>query len=324
MQDGLNVDSVRICVGSFSGLGFLQHQFLKKSRGQANVAAGTIVFFSSDARDLYKADIYRALALPKGYALQFRYQRKYIHPELVTDLEGLKGQPGQIVFVTGNDLNTPEDQRSVAYHPIRDIIIREIYNDRNTESIHFFLEMGEFSDSSQHAQTPPDFLPPKSFVSRITLQDSPKKSWINRVKAIESYFKKPLFFNVVGVTRNGREIKPEFSTSDRSSHFKLKDEAEYQIEISFYDPKAGEAGLAAENSSDEVELTYPLSTGSEQRGIRKRTNFTRTPYRRGGWSPIRLCRNAMAPRIMTSSYNGTSRGARGSRGYSVAFLRWRP
>ncbi len=172
-------------------------------------------------------------------------------------MEGLKGQPGQIVFVTGNDLNTPEDQRSVAYHPIRDVIVRDIYNDRHTESIHFFLEMGEFSDSSQHAQTPPDFLPPKSFVSRITLQDSPKKSWINRVKAIESYFKKPLFFNVVGVTRDGREIKPEFSTGDRSSHFKLKDEAEYQIEISFYDPKAGEAGLAAENSSDEVELYLP-------------------------------------------------------------------
>ncbi len=79
MQGGLNADSVRICVSSFSGLGFLQRQLLKKSRGKTNVALGAIVFFSLDARDLYKADVYRALALPTGYALQFRYQRKYIH-----------------------------------------------------------------------------------------------------------------------------------------------------------------------------------------------------------------------------------------------------
>ena len=38
----------------------------------------TIALFSSDARDLYKADVFRALALPAGYVLHFRYPQKYV------------------------------------------------------------------------------------------------------------------------------------------------------------------------------------------------------------------------------------------------------
>jgi hypothetical protein len=109
------------------------------------VSVETVAFYSSDARDLYKADVYRALALPKGYVLQFRYLKKYIHPDLLANLSNLRGQAGLIFFVSGNNPPVPPTgagngqgrQPALGIHPIRHVTIRDIKIDDNTESILF-------------------------------------------------------------------------------------------------------------------------------------------------------------------------------------------
>jgi hypothetical protein len=230
---------------------------LPPSAGRVSVVAATIAFFGSDSRDLYKTDIFRALALPKGYVLQYRYQKKHIHQELVTNLAGMKGQAGQIIFVTGNDLSKAEADRMLAFHPIRQVTIKDVYIDPNIETVHFYLEMGDFTDSAHHANTAATHLPPQVFVTKITTQDNPAKSWIDRVKAIEAHFNKSLFFNVAAVRKGGKVLKPTYSTKERASRYSLNDEAGYQLDVSFFDPKAGQSGLTVENTSDDVVLSMP-------------------------------------------------------------------
>jgi hypothetical protein len=195
--------------------------------------------------------------LPKGYVLHFRYEKKYLHHDLLTGLGGLKGEAGQIVFVSGNDQGISADQRRLNLHPIRLVTIRDIYDDSTINAVHFYLEMGDFSDAPHLNTTPPDYLPPHAFVSRIRLQESHDRNWIERVKAIRANFNSAMFFHIAAVKHKGKKIMPEYSPHTRSSHYNLNDENGYEVEVSFYDPQGGKAGLAVENTSDDVELNVP-------------------------------------------------------------------
>ena len=57
-----------------------------------------ICAFSSDSRELYKADIYRALALPNDHVIHFRYKRKYVDDNLFEDLNSLRNKEVIIFF----------------------------------------------------------------------------------------------------------------------------------------------------------------------------------------------------------------------------------
>ena len=61
-----------------------------------------ICAFSSDSRDLYKADIYRVLSLPKDYLIHFRYKTKYVDDILLHDINKLTGRDVVIFLTTGN------------------------------------------------------------------------------------------------------------------------------------------------------------------------------------------------------------------------------
>src|SRR5205809_928325 len=90
----------------------------------------TIAFFSSDAHDLYKADVFRVLALPKNHTIQFRYKRKYIDGELLSNLDQLKGKEGCVFLVTGNTTSeVPSAERNLEIFSIRKVKILDYYND---------------------------------------------------------------------------------------------------------------------------------------------------------------------------------------------------
>ena len=46
-----------------------------------------IILFSSDARDLYKEDVFKAICLPKGYVIHFRYAKEYVDDNLLKNLD---------------------------------------------------------------------------------------------------------------------------------------------------------------------------------------------------------------------------------------------
>ena len=81
-----------------------------------------ICFFSSDARTLYKKDVFRVMALPKGYTIHFRYLFKYVNLAL-DKIEDFKNRDCVIFFSYGNDLKNPLPLKNVS---LREAIIEDI------------------------------------------------------------------------------------------------------------------------------------------------------------------------------------------------------
>jgi hypothetical protein len=217
------------------------------------MSANTIAFFSSDARDLYKADVFRVLALPKNHIIQFRYKKKYIDSELLADLDQLKGKEGCVFLVTGNtnpvDVNT---ERILNLFSIRKVKILDYYNDIDkTQQVYFYLELLDFCDYQIHKDTSKGKQPSGDiFVSNLVVEGGPNNSWINRIETIKASFPSHLFFNIDSIKKDGNVITPNYSRSDHSSSFDLEDESQYQIDMSFYDLGEGTSIL-----SKEIDLT---------------------------------------------------------------------
>jgi hypothetical protein len=206
---------------------------------------------------LYKSNVFRSLALPKGYVWQYRYRREHIHGNLITNLQSLKGQSGVYFFATGNDLKIDPDKRTLTYHPIRNVVVCDVVEDQLTGRVHFFLEMGDFVDVLPLPATPADRLSAKCLVTKITTQAAPAKNWEERVKGLAAHFPDLLFFHIAAVRKDRVTLQPEYSASDRASRYPLTEETGYQVDISFFDPKGGRKGLLVDNSSPDAALNVP-------------------------------------------------------------------
>lgn len=219
-----------------------------------------IALFSSDAHPLYKADVFRALALPTGYTLQFRYKKYYLNQDILTRLgtrtDSLVNQDGCIFFVSGNDQTVPKAERQLVSCSIREVKIIDVYDDPKTEQVLFLLGMGDFVDYKIHEdeESGPNF---GKYVSDITVAKGIKNSWINRIDAIKNSFPDQLFFNINEVRKSGEAVSPAYSAIERGGYFSVDEESTYQLPISFYDLRDGSSKLKVENLSDSLTLYSP-------------------------------------------------------------------
>lgn len=218
----------------------------------------TIAFFSSDFRQLYKSDVYRSLALPKGYIIHFRYQKKYIEEhlleEILTDIghsnSKIINQEGIIFFTSGTDPEISEKNRTSKNISIRQVKILKYECGKNTDLIHFYLELGDFVNLRL---TNVDEGPVK-FVSRIDVnQPMIKCIWTDRVEEIKESFIGALFVNVDSINDSkGQNINPRIKDNSKNSLYELIDDKEYSINLSFYDVSNGNNAIKLEVKNDRI------------------------------------------------------------------------
>jgi len=70
-------------------------------------------FFSSDARELYKIDIFRSLSLPNNHVIKLRYIEDYISDDILDKLSSIKNSEGILFFSSGNKLDEPKEKRKI-------------------------------------------------------------------------------------------------------------------------------------------------------------------------------------------------------------------
>lgn len=217
-----------------------------------------VALFSSDARELYKADVYRAVALPAGYAIHFRYPRAIIHGSCLTKIDKLKNRKGVIFFVAGNDTNLPEDQRNITIHSVRYVTILDIDEDLEIAHYHFYLRLDEFADVTPHSGVDRDLLPIRTFVSEIPVKEGVNNKWIDRVKVLAPHFQGLAFLMVKGIWGSGKLLTPTYDRENRASRYNLSEESQYRCTLTWYNPGARDTGIHVENSKDSiVELSVP-------------------------------------------------------------------
>lgn len=222
-----------------------------------------VLFFSSDATPLYKGDVFRVLALPRAYRIQFRYPYGYVAEEFQKDPRPLIGKAGLVVFVAGNDLNKKENERTLQFFPIRACKVSDAFNDTTTEQIIVILELEEFAACSIDTTLTPDTArPPAKFVAQGTVADHRPTDWINRVKAVEGVFRDTLFYTLSDVRKKTEAVKPCYDAHTRSSYFNLEEECEYTLECSCYDPGGGLRPLRIDTKSDMIEIVNVFEAGA--------------------------------------------------------------
>jgi len=94
----------------------------------------TIFLFSSCQRDLYKSDIYNALAYPSGYIMHFRYRKKWVDEQLWDATSwNLEGKDALVIAVLAGEDNNPK------FFPIREGRLIKILKEGDTLHIYFEL-----------------------------------------------------------------------------------------------------------------------------------------------------------------------------------------
>lgn len=225
-----------------------------------------ILLFSSDAKTLYKGDVFRALALPMDHTLQFRYPRKYVLGEYRDNPKSLRGRDGVIIFLSGNDTSKPEVERKLERHPIRECLILDAFSDPESEQVILILRLGLFVNCMVEDITDPRSLPPSIFLTETNVSDLRKTGWLVAVKSVEEWFPATLFYQISQVRRGEKVIGPSYSEELRLSQYSLREETDYYIECTYYDCGSNGAPLKIDVSAEaalDVSKLFEFGGGAE-------------------------------------------------------------
>lgn len=237
----------------------------------------SICFFSSDARPLYKRDVFRAMSYPKGFVLHFRYDPKHIQGNAAN----MQGKTGIIFLSTGNDLNiTAVENRTVANISIREVSIKAVEFTSDTNRTHFYLELGDFKEY-ELGSNPHDILPPNKWVAELDVSEAKTIDWQTLIEKIKHSFPKQMFYKFEVLNNEQKIISPLYNVIEKQSFYKLWDETGYILHMAFCDTEPNNSNdyhsLKVTSQSDKVKLVAPEMIDIEaRRDNRTYSLFTQT------------------------------------------------
>lgn len=211
----------------------------------------TILAFSSDARQLYKADIYRCLSLPNGSIVHFRYDPKYVDPAIKACLEFRVGSAALIFFVPMEKLKSACDWPS-----IRAATLVRAYTSAQTGHLHVFFRLLEFCSATTPKSIPLKYLPPNIFLTyadrKLDFQPVP---WSNRVDAVKHYFEDIPFFIVNDIFDSARRrVDSDRNKLQEESTYTLSRGESYYLSFSvanpWISPTSGDLSISVKDDSN--------------------------------------------------------------------------
>ena len=171
------------------------------------MASEQILFFSSDATQLYQADIFRCLAAPDCFTIQFRYRETWVHPEIWRDPKKIRGHAGIVIFIAGNDQKLPIEERTLGFYPIRFCTVKDAFFDHDTEQMIAILALGQFIDCKFDANEGP----PKYYLTRGHGAGHSALSWVASVRRLQSHYPNVVFFRLKTVLAKSEALHPTYS-----------------------------------------------------------------------------------------------------------------
>jgi len=222
----------------------------------------TLLLLSSGLRPRYRHDILRALALPSGAQLQFRYQRKYLRNDLFEKL-GRNAVCGHKVLV--GYLDASDKRRRPTIVPCRMGHVSETRTEGDFALLRF--EVAEFANSSdvdlekleqelrRSASSAEARLPyweqddcKGDFCIELTSPLSAvRKSaglgeWqaiVNQLRARADFREEPFFFSV----RRLHKLGSERGASISEGKYVLEADSSYRLEIAHFSPGSPDSGI---------------------------------------------------------------------------------
>ncbi|WP_214849116.1 hypothetical protein [Exiguobacterium sp. s193] len=220
-----------------------------------------LIFISSNYRSLYVEDIYRALALPKKFVIQYRYQLEHIDKHLLDDLESKKDRVGVIYYSYDSEneyKGTIEDCREKVFLPIRKVIIKGIEKKEEMGQINFYLELGDFINSNLNVS---DNNTERKNVFETCIKLT-KVTWRNKIEEVEPYFEKDVKFLHIEKIK-GYKYEMNYSFIEKRTNLELKEDSSYTITFLTYDKSEGKGVIKIETDKSHINLNDTLEKGAK-------------------------------------------------------------
>jgi hypothetical protein len=208
--------------------------------------------FSSDSRELYKADIYRVLSLPKNHIVHFRYKNKYVDDNLLRNTN-LHSQQVAIFFTHGNNLDSQNN--TFTHHSTRLANITKIELSKITDVYHVYMALGDFCHITIDSGNSPEKMPPKKFFSELSCtRNVVGNEWHERITAIKDSFPKVMFFHLKGIEEYNCKtlVMPQNQNDGKSSIYNLTHGNRYVLKLAISNPDNSDAKLEIVNPSQDI------------------------------------------------------------------------
>lgn len=223
-----------------------------------------ICAFSSDSRELYKADIYRVLALPVGHIVHFRYKKKYVDDNILQSHEQLKHEKVAIFFTHGNDLSAQD--KSFQHFSIRWATIAHTEISNETDVFHVYMKLGNFCNVSIESGNSQEKQPGEKFFSKLRCTEHTHESnWQHRVRKVTGLFPDITFFHLKGIYDGNKSLSLKYQDSEKSCHYNLVHGNRYILKMSLGNPSASTTKIELSDSSEEITINSinPIETSVE-------------------------------------------------------------
>jgi hypothetical protein len=205
--------------------------------------------FSSDYRDLYKADIYKVLALPDDFIIHFRYKFKYVEQSIIDNPKRFIGKD-VVIFHSINNTTT-----SVAQNiSVRKATLINAENSEDTGLFHAYLKLSSFCNITINATTNIIQSPPTKFFSTVNCDElQTGNKWFEKINEFKGYFPDHCFYQIKSIeTKKGRKKNVKITKDKKGSYFCLNHGKKYLAKLSIANPASNDCKLDFKSSSDDI------------------------------------------------------------------------
>ncbi|WP_431213837.1 hypothetical protein ACQ86N_02755 [Puia sp. P3] len=173
-------------------------------------------------------------------------------------LDSLNGREALIVYVKGNNSEEPMEQREVEFFTTRRATVKGARADKQTELVHFSLELAEFINCDVVFPVEQFAKPPYQFVCEAQVTTIVSTNWHSKIEQLVSFDDTlcgHLFYYFEIKQLVGGEsyaVDPGFDSHDDASYFSVREGESYQLDLSIYISESN----AADFEKYECKLEY--------------------------------------------------------------------
>lgn len=215
-------------------------------------------FISSDYRDFYKADVYKTLCLPDEAIVHFRYKKRHISDEVLSNLAESECKKCLITFrVCKNALKQNNTNPENLDYSIRFGRICKVKVEDDTGVVHFFLSLRDFNAPKIKNNSLPDELKHVDLVTpEIVFESSTPQNWSDVASAIFDHFPINIFVRLKAIrcASNKLEIKPKIGWDRTYFYYELIKQKKYIIELSSFNVSGDKAQFSLHANSESIVL----------------------------------------------------------------------
>lgn len=215
-----------------------------------------ICAFSSNYRNLYLADIYKVLAMPKDFIIHFRYKRQYVSDEIFSSPEKFLNKEVGIFFT---DIDKKLD--TATNYSIRISKLIKFEYSAATELCHIYLSLGDFVNINISKTNDKENLPTSKYLIELDCDRKEVPSWFEKINQIKTFFPWLSFYHIKSLKSwKGKTISLKTRKDKKSTYYKLTHGTKYILDLSLANPDKHPTKINFISSSDDVSanITNPI------------------------------------------------------------------